>query len=101
MNPARLELRETRKLNNATSLYIENAACDILSQIKVPALGFVGRKFRGEEVRWENGCARQKQNWVKGRHLEAFLVVETEKWKQGASGKRGLRIRREEEKGFA
>lgn len=51
MNPVRLELRERRKLNNSTSLYIENASCDPLSQTKVPALGFVRRKFRGEEVR--------------------------------------------------
>ena len=51
MNPVRLELRERRKLNNSNSLYIENVSCDPLSQTKVPALGFVRRKFRGGEVR--------------------------------------------------
>ena len=101
MNPARLELRETRKLNNPTSLYIENAACDPLSQIKVPALGFVGRKFRGEEVRWENGCARQKQNWVKGRHLGAFSGGGNRKVEKGCVWEAGSQNQKRKTKIFA
>lgn len=52
MNPAPLELRERRKLNNSTGLCIEHASCDPLPQIKmiiVPVLGLVRRKFSGEE----------------------------------------------------
>ena len=100
MNPARLELRARRKLNNPTSLYIENAACDPLSQIKVPALGLWGGNSEERKLGGKMGVPDKSRIGRKGATWRPFLVVGTEKWKRGASGKRGLRIKREEEKGF-
>lgn len=51
MNPALLEWRERRTLNNPTGLCIEPASCEPLPEVKDGSgsrPGVVGRKFSGE-----------------------------------------------------